>query len=71
MDEVLVQTTKSRRIRMVERKTRKRSVGKPKTKHLQARFLLWRLLLWRLCINVFVRKAYNESTTQGKERLEA
>ncbi|CAH1426698.1 unnamed protein product [Lactuca virosa] len=37
MDEVLVQTTKSRRIRMVERKTRKRSVGKPKTKHLEAR----------------------------------
>ncbi|XP_042755309.1 uncharacterized protein LOC111921450 [Lactuca sativa] len=37
MDEVLVQTTKSRRIRMVERKTRKRSVDKPKTKHLEAR----------------------------------
>ncbi|CAI9272623.1 unnamed protein product [Lactuca saligna] len=37
MDEVLVKTTKSRRIRMVERKTRKRSVGIPKTKHLEAR----------------------------------
>ncbi|XP_052624656.1 uncharacterized protein LOC111917613 isoform X2 [Lactuca sativa] len=37
MDEVLVQRTKSRRIRMVERKTRKISVDKPKTKHLEAR----------------------------------
>ncbi|CAI9271190.1 unnamed protein product [Lactuca saligna] len=37
IDQVLVQTTKSRRICMVERKTRKRSVGKPKSKHLEAR----------------------------------
>ncbi|XP_023757279.1 uncharacterized protein LOC111905768 [Lactuca sativa] len=43
MDEVLVKTTKSRRIRMVERKTRKRSVGKPKTKHLEARNTMERL----------------------------
>nr|KAJ0198303.1 hypothetical protein LSAT_V11C700348240 [Lactuca sativa] len=42
MDEVLVQTTKSRRIRMVERKTRKRSVDKPKTKHLEASVTLIR-----------------------------
>ncbi|CAI9276453.1 unnamed protein product [Lactuca saligna] len=37
MDEVLGKTTKSKRIHMVERKNRKRSVGKPKTKHLEAR----------------------------------
>ncbi|XP_042752652.1 uncharacterized protein LOC111880645 [Lactuca sativa] len=46
IDEVLVQTTKSRRIYMVERKTRKRSVGKPRTKHLEARHTMDRPENW-------------------------